>query len=848
MSGVLDFLFDGKTPTSTTTYGNTVTNVPTWLSDYTQGLIAKGNQLAAQPYQLYQGPRVASLTPDQQAAFSKTRESVGKYDPMVQQAGALTQAGAAGVTPDAIKQFENPYMDDVIKKAEMDADRNYNENILPTLSNTFTANGQYGSSRMAEVANQAARNLTDTLQTNSQAARSQGFNTAADIAGKNAASQLQGGQNLGALATTGQNLDLKDAAALESIGATQQGQNQTNLNTAYQDFQNQTGYDKDNLTWLSSIIRGIQTPSSTTSQTTQSGTQNGPSGLSQVTGVLDAISGLASLFGGKAEGGAIKFAEGGLTGIDERTDAKKYINGISPSGALTTAVEAPKQVASMSGPDMTDSWYNNYGGGPEHLFFSSASSGVPVTGFADDTLYTPPPATVPGQKTDYVGLAKDAKNAYDKYQDLFGDNGSLALEPGTESLVGMPYDSAAMNAATSDADLIGNMPDINVATPTLDAGSGLGSAAADLGSGFSSIAGSTLGSAYGLGSAAGVGAANTAADLGLGFSNAGTTLGSQFAGAGSTVGSAAADSAATAGSATGEAAGTAGSSLSATLGAVAPYLMLATTAYDMINGGTNGGKLEHVSPINSYQKEGDINGQYGIYDDQLGLGLLRGTTGSTFGQSFGHSQDNTMSPMMYRDANGNWNAMSTDDMATLYSMGGGNLMAGMNPGKFYVLDGDRFGLDGQQVGFDSMSGQIYTPDGKVYSSFATGDQLKDVYAKLGLPTPLGAQYQAAGFTPTGQETHKPGEDLFTIDWSKDPQMAALVARMKDPNDPFYVPQSTDPIEKLGFTDMDKSNIEGGRQANPTLNLYNKYGKSSGVDYLDWLSRTYDLLNSRTAAS
>ena len=38
---ILDFLFEGKPPQSVTTYGQTVENIPKWMSDYTQGLIAR---------------------------------------------------------------------------------------------------------------------------------------------------------------------------------------------------------------------------------------------------------------------------------------------------------------------------------------------------------------------------------------------------------------------------------------------------------------------------------------------------------------------------------------------------------------------------------------------------------------------------------------------------------------------------------------------------------------------------------------------------------------------------------------------------------------------------------------
>src|SRR5687768_9235979 len=115
--GVLDFLFEGSPPPSTTTYGTTVENMPQWLSDYTQALIARANMVAGEGYQAYQGPRVAGFTDDQTNAFDVIRNNIGNWNDEFDASktatgGALTQASpyfnqanqyfnqAAGMTPD----------------------------------------------------------------------------------------------------------------------------------------------------------------------------------------------------------------------------------------------------------------------------------------------------------------------------------------------------------------------------------------------------------------------------------------------------------------------------------------------------------------------------------------------------------------------------------------------------------------------------------------------------------------------------------------------------------------------------------------------------------------------------
>ncbi len=100
---VLDFLFEGKPPPSVNTYGQTVENVPRWMSDYTQGLISRANAVAGEPYQPYGGPRIAGFDPAQERAFGLAESNVGKFDPYLDAAGQTTQGALemAGGVPGA---------------------------------------------------------------------------------------------------------------------------------------------------------------------------------------------------------------------------------------------------------------------------------------------------------------------------------------------------------------------------------------------------------------------------------------------------------------------------------------------------------------------------------------------------------------------------------------------------------------------------------------------------------------------------------------------------------------------------------------------------------------------------
>lgn len=321
MSGALSFLFDGKPPPSVTTYGSTTTNVPQWLSDYTQGILGQANAVAAQPYQPYEGPRVAGLTPEQQQAFALTSGNVGKAQPAIQSgiSGAQGVLGSLGstlgtnlanagktYTGSNVSDYMNPYVNNVTKRAQELANRNFSENLLPGIQNLFTRAGQYGSTRMAGAVGNAARDVSENLQsaadaslanayTSGQGAFSSDANRAGQLAQLGVSGGLQGAGVLGTLGESLQKAGLTDAGALAAVGEQQQAQNQKNLDLAYGDFQAQRDYPKQQVDWLSNIIRGIPNSAIPTQTTT---TSTGPSTVGQGPSFVGQLGSLLSLLKG----------------------------------------------------------------------------------------------------------------------------------------------------------------------------------------------------------------------------------------------------------------------------------------------------------------------------------------------------------------------------------------------------------------------------------------------------------------------------------------------------------------------------------------------------------------------
>lgn len=297
MASVSDFLFNGQAPKSVTTYGTSVQNLPQWFSDFQQGIAAKGNAIAAQPYEAYGAPRIAGFTNDQTNSFNQIRQGQG------QEAGAIKNsmqnASLVGATADAsgdaapwlgragqnsydvVNNYMNPYTDAVVDRIGDLGARNLNEKLMPAINSDFIRAGQYGSTGMMAETGRALRDVSEGVLAEQNKALQAGYGMALDSAAgdmdrfgqigqtvgnlSNADSEMQlnSSKVSGALGTVAQDARYKDIEALGNVGDAQQGMNQSNLDLAYQDFVDQRDYQKNQLGWVNNLIKGYQVPTST---------------------------------------------------------------------------------------------------------------------------------------------------------------------------------------------------------------------------------------------------------------------------------------------------------------------------------------------------------------------------------------------------------------------------------------------------------------------------------------------------------------------------------------------------------------------------------------------------------
>lgn len=280
----------------------TTTTTAQALNPFIQDILARNygaaQQVAAIPYQAYQGPRIAGFRPAEEQAFGvATRaatEQVGM--PQLQQATQVAQR-AAGYSPQQFQQdvsgFMSPFQTNVIDATMARLAQNRAERDAATKAQ-MAASRAFGNERRgvyeAQLAGQEDLNTAQTLAD----LYNRGYSQAAGFAQSLPGQQLAGAQALSGFGQQALGNQQAYAAMLQGVGQTQRGMAQQNLDLAYQDFLAQRGYPREQLQTLLAGASGLPSP------ITQTTTQPGQSTLSQVGTAASTIGTLLDLFAKKA--------------------------------------------------------------------------------------------------------------------------------------------------------------------------------------------------------------------------------------------------------------------------------------------------------------------------------------------------------------------------------------------------------------------------------------------------------------------------------------------------------------------------------------------------------------------
>jgi hypothetical protein len=170
----------------------------------------------------------AGFTPEQQKAFGITSQTALEQPGMkyLNQGASLTSG--AGLTPQSISTFLNPYTQNVVDTTLSDIGRQRDIALTDNASKVAAANA-FGNTRRgiqeAAVVDPYAR----AMATEAGKLRSGAYDAATQAAGQAAGIDLSKGSQLAQMGTTAQNLGFQAGEQLANVGAQQQAFSQAEL-------------------------------------------------------------------------------------------------------------------------------------------------------------------------------------------------------------------------------------------------------------------------------------------------------------------------------------------------------------------------------------------------------------------------------------------------------------------------------------------------------------------------------------------------------------------------------------------------------------------------------------------
>ena len=289
----------------------TIVDLPEWAKPYAKESLGKASALTASPYQTYGGERVAQFNPLQKQAFDAAAQQqvasqIGFGSGLAGLTGTSSfrdQGTAAG--------FMSPYMQQVVDQQMSSAQRQADIAATQRGAQAVRA-GAFGGSRQAVENAEANRALASQKGEIQARGLQSAYEQAQNQFNQEQAQRLNAAQALGSLGTQqfGQEMDITGQQA--TYGGQQRQATQEILSNQYQDFLNQQRAPYDQLSFMSSIIRGTPMGQTTTQY------QPPASPTSQLLGLATAGAGAYGAYQGaqgRAAGGEVRsYAMGGDVG------------------------------------------------------------------------------------------------------------------------------------------------------------------------------------------------------------------------------------------------------------------------------------------------------------------------------------------------------------------------------------------------------------------------------------------------------------------------------------------------------------------------------------------------------
>lgn len=300
----------GGGETSTVNQTSTV-KLPAYLEQGGQQIFDQSKPLANRQYPVYDQARLAGFNPDQLEAFQRTRENVGAWQPIYQQALASTAQSGQAVGQNDVNAYMNPYTQNVVDSTVAQINRQADMDKVNRNAQMAQRGSFLNEDRRAIIDNEAEANRNRVIGETVGALNLQGFNNAMNQGNIQRDRDARTASMYSQLAPQASALGYGDIGALMDIGGQQEAKEQQGLSLQYEDFLRQFYYPQEQQNWLTGILRG--SPYGTSTQTSQTFPNPGSNTAGNILGGASAGAGIGSKIGtGNAGWGALG---GGILGM-----------------------------------------------------------------------------------------------------------------------------------------------------------------------------------------------------------------------------------------------------------------------------------------------------------------------------------------------------------------------------------------------------------------------------------------------------------------------------------------------------------------------------------------------------
>lgn len=279
---IFDFLFGDRNPPPVETTNITTTEIPKYIAEPTAQIIGSAMDVAREGFVPYTGPRLAGFTQDELDAFQQARDMQGIAG--LQQDQAYTAATASGAP--ALSSV-SPYMTDYMTNvADVAAGKLREQSLREQQDIAAKAVGAGGldNTRFAILEAERQKNLQSGLGDLYTKAQASAYETALKAAQQDRKQQALSAEGMSKIGTRGQLGRQTDLGLLQGIGGLQRGQQQSAIDIGYTDFLQERDFPKEQLGFVSDIIRGAPFGQQTTSVGQTPGQRPAPF-LSQLLGL-----------------------------------------------------------------------------------------------------------------------------------------------------------------------------------------------------------------------------------------------------------------------------------------------------------------------------------------------------------------------------------------------------------------------------------------------------------------------------------------------------------------------------------------------------------------------------------